>query len=96
MSKDNTKNLGEYAVNGGPGRPKGGRRVALDLLDNMLADAGNQEIFKSAIQREFEAKPLEFFRTYVMPLMPKNIEVTGEEGGAINTSVRIIIEKDAD
>jgi len=35
---------------GGPGRPKGGRRVTLDKLDDMLAKAENLKTFEKALQ----------------------------------------------
>lgn len=68
---------------GGPGRPKGGRRVTIELLDNMFAQSENQAKFLEALQVEFDKDPLKCWTTYGMPLVPKNIELSGLEGNAI-------------
>ena len=41
-------NLGEYAVKGGPGRPKGSRRKALDYLDQLFDENPHEKLFKEA------------------------------------------------
>ncbi len=61
---------------GGPGRPKGGRRVTIDKLDDMLAKAENLKTFEKALQEGFDKNPLSFWRTYVFPLLPKNQHLT--------------------
>ena len=63
------------------GRPKGavgGRSLALATLDKMLARASNRAALEKALQRNFRDDPVKFFRTMVMPLMPK--EATGWSG----------------
>ena len=67
---------------GGPGRPSGslsGRGKLLGVLDQMLAEAGNLELFRQKIREKFNEDPLAFFKTYVMPLLPKdiNLELSG-------------------
>jgi len=90
MAGDNTKNLGEYAKKGGPGRPKGGRRVTLDTLDAMLSEAGNIEKFRQKAQNEFDKDPLAFWHKYILPVMPKDIEVGNKDGLPFETTQTII------
>jgi hypothetical protein len=57
------------------GRPRGsgnGRAQALATLDRMLAKAGSQRKLEQALEAELDAHPVEFFRTLVVPLMPRN------------------------
>ena len=61
---------------GGPGRPKGGRRVTLDKLDEMLAKAENLKTFEKALQEGFDKNPLSFWKTYVFPLLPQKSALT--------------------
>ncbi len=64
---------------GGPGRTKGsvgGRAAALGVLDCVLSQAKNKKALKAAFQAEIDGNPTKFFRTYVMPLLPKNIDLT--------------------
>ena len=78
--RDNTKNLGEFAISGGPGRPRGGRRLTLEKLDEMLAKAGNLEKFEEALQEGFDKDPLGFWKTYVFPLLPQKLVLTDSFG----------------
>jgi len=70
---------------GGPGRPIGGRRKTLDSLDAMLANEKNLIKFEKALQDEFDKDPLKFWKEYAFPLLPRNIELTGFDGGPIET-----------
>ena len=79
MTKDIVKNLGEYAITGGPGRPKGGRTQAIETLDRMLAREGNQEKLEECLQKEFDDNPPRFLLRFVYPLAPKNVNI--EAGG---------------
>jgi len=92
MNKNSVKNLGEYAKTGGPGAPIGGRRKALNVLDSMLAKAENLKKFEIAIQEKFDQNPIDFFKEYVMPLMPKGFELSGPNGGPIETSNLAILK----
>ena len=63
---------------GGPGRPKGstsGRAKALAALDRILGQEENIKKFEKELQDEFERGPIDFFRTFAMPLLPKNVIV---------------------
>lgn len=63
---------------GGPGRGLSGRRKTLDVLDNLLSKAGNQKKLEKAFQEAFDKDPLTFWKTYVMPVLPKEIELEAE------------------
>jgi len=93
MKKNVSKNLGEYAKKGGPGRPKCGRSLAIEILDKMLAEAGNQKILKQAMQEEFKNKPLDFVYKFAYPLMPREIDL-GSGGEPIKNVVLGITFKD--
>ena len=88
------KNLGEHAQNGGPGKPKGGRRIALDILDRMLAKAGNQEILEITLEDKFKGDPYKFFKEIIMPLVPKGIDIA--MGDETLTGFQIIVKKTDD
>lgn len=63
------------------GKPKGsigGRARALLMLDEIMAKAGNLKLLGEEFQKAFKAKPLSFFKTYVMPLLPKETKLTGD------------------
>ena len=55
------------------GRPKGqtGRGIALAVLDQMLKTTPNQRLLKIRLERSFREDPVKFFKTIVMPLLPK-------------------------
>lgn len=62
------------------GKPKGavgGRTKALLKLDEIMGKCENLKILGEEFQKAFEAKPLSFFKNYVMPLLPKETTLTG-------------------
>jgi len=69
---------------GGPGRPKSGRTQALAILDKLLSEAQNKKVLKDSLQSEFDKDPAKFFRTYGMPLLPKEVNLEMPEGVTIN------------
>lgn len=87
MNKNSVKNLGEYAKKGGPGRKKTGRSLAIQILDEMLAKESNQTKFRIALQDDFDKDTINFFKTIVMPLLPRNVELTGHDGGTMELSL---------
>ena len=76
---------------GGPGRPKGssGRTQALSVLDSMLALAKNKAKLKAVLQEEFDNNTFKFFKTIIIPLLPKNVDLNlgAEEGTEININL---------
>ena len=68
------------------GRPKGiksGRTLALAELDRAWALTRNREHLRDFIQAAIDKDPLENFRTYVMPLLPKEGKVAVEHDGIV-------------
>ena len=50
---------------------KGGRSRALMTLDKMLAKHSCQIALSRALEVEFRKEPVRFFRTIIMPLLPR-------------------------
>ena len=66
------------------GRPKGavgGRARALVELDKMLGQKENAELLAEKLEADFREDPVRFFKTVVMPLLPKESKV--DVGGGI-------------
>lgn len=68
------------------GRPKGscgGRTRALIALDKMIGRKRNEGKIIQALEEYLDEKPLEFFKTIVMPLLPKESKVAVESDGIV-------------
>jgi hypothetical protein len=68
------------------GRPKGssgGRVQALAALDVMLAKRKNQRALVSALEDELQGDPVRFFKTIIMPLLPREAKLSVEHDGVI-------------
>jgi hypothetical protein len=74
-------------VSGNPdGRPKGssgGRVQALAALDVMLAKRKNQRALVKALESEFLGNPVRFFKTIIMPLLPREAKLSLDHDGVI-------------
>ncbi len=74
-------------VSGNPnGRPKGssgGRVQALIALDAMLAKKKNQRALLDALESELTANPVRFFKTVIMPLLPREARLSLENDGVV-------------
>ena len=77
----------EPGKSGNPrGRPKGsygGRIKALALLDKIMARKRNQADLERAIEESFRKDPMGFFKTVIMPLLPKEAKVDVEHDGIV-------------
>jgi len=61
------------------GRPKGavgGRMRALATLDKIMSKRQNQKELAAAFEREFLQDPVQFFRTVIVPLLPREAKAT--------------------
>jgi len=56
-----------------------GRRAILQALDKVLSEENSIKLFAEAFRKQFEESPLPTFRILVMPLLPKEMLLTGEE-----------------
>ena len=68
------------------GRPKGsygGRIQALAGLDRLLARKRNQKALIGALEAELQANPVRFFRTVIMPLLPRESRLAVDREGVI-------------
>ena len=68
------------------GRPKGsygGRIKALAALDRMLSQRANREVLVEAMQKSFRRDPMAFFRSVIMPLLPKESKLELQRSGVV-------------
>ena len=68
------------------GRPKGsygGRIMALATLDKLLARKKSQHALIRALEKELLANPVRFFRTMIMPLLPRESKLSFDHAGVI-------------
>ena len=61
----------------------GGRMLALLVLDKMLARRKTQATLMRALDDEFKANPVAFFKTIVMPLLPREAKLTLDRNGVM-------------
>ena len=77
----------EPGQSGNPaGRPKGsygGRIQALAGLDKLLARKKNQKALIEALEKELQANPVRFFRTVIMPLLPRESKLSFDHDGVV-------------
>ena len=68
------------------GRPKGssgGRVRALMKLDEMLSKKRNERVLMQAMEAELLRDPVGFFKSVVMPLLPKESRLSFENEGVV-------------
>ena len=77
----------QTGVSGNPrGRPKGsygGRIQALASLDKLLAKKKNQRALIVALEAELQSNPVRFFKTVIMPLLPRESKLSFDQEGVI-------------
>jgi len=77
----------DAGTSGNPvGRPKGsygGRIQALAALDRMLGKKKNQTALVKALEADFTADPVRFFKTVVMPLLPRESKLKFDHDGVV-------------
>ncbi len=77
----------EAGESGNPhGRPKGsygGRIQALAGLDKLLARKKNQKALIAALERDLQKDPVRFFKTVIMPLLPKESKLAFDHDGIV-------------
>ncbi len=68
------------------GRPKGtcgGRVLALAGLDQLLARKKNKDALIAALEEELHKDPVRFFKTVIMPLLPREARLSVDSDGII-------------
>lgn len=77
----------EAGSSGNPvGRPKGsygGRIQALASLDKLLARPRNQQALIKALEKDLQADPVRFFKTVIMPLLPRESKLSFDHDGVV-------------
>ena len=77
----------EAGPSGNPtGRPKGscgGRFMALASLDTLLAKKKNQKALMAALEKDLLRDPVRFFKTVIMPLLPREAKLSFDHEGVI-------------
>jgi hypothetical protein len=77
----------EIGESGNPqGRPKGsygGRIMALASLDTLLAKKKNQKALMAALEKDLLKDPVRFFKTVIMPLLPREAKLSFDHEGVI-------------
>jgi hypothetical protein len=75
---------------GQSGNPKGrvkgsygGRIQALAVLDEIMAHSQRRKKLAQAMIDEFDKNPLHFFKTVIMPLLPKESKMQVDHDGVI-------------
>lgn len=68
------------------GRPKGsygGRMQALAVLDKLVATTRSQKALSRALEAELHRDPVRFFKTVIMPLLPRESRLAFDHEGVI-------------
>ena len=68
------------------GRPKGscgGRIAALASLDQLLIKKKNQKALLEALEQDLLRDPVRFFKTVIMPLLPKESKLSFDQDGIV-------------
>ena len=74
-------------VSGNPGGRKkgayGGRIMALAALDRVLARKENRKLLIDALEEDFRKNPAHFFKSVIVPLLPKESKLSFDHSGPI-------------
>jgi hypothetical protein len=60
-----------------------GRIQVLAMLDRLVAEKKSQASLKAALAEELHTNPLRFFRTVIMPLLPRDASLSIDRGGVV-------------
>lgn len=75
-------NLGEYAITGGPGRPKGSKNK-FTLIKEQMAEVWHEEMGKERFRALFTKDERTFIRALkeIIAILPKEIDLGKDENG---------------
>jgi hypothetical protein len=62
---------------------QGGRMLALGTLDRFMGKAKNQKKLAIALEKFFDEDPVRFFKTMIMPLLPREAKVQLNHDGIV-------------
>ena len=60
-----------------------GRIQTLTMLDQLVAEEESQKALKAALADELKSNPMRFFRTVLMPLLPKDAKLMIDADGVM-------------
>jgi len=66
-----------------------GRRVWRQALDRLLAESENVEKFVQAMQELIDESPIRVFKEFVMPLLPKEVDV-GQQSDDVVLKIELV------
>lgn len=80
---------------GNPAGKKPGtkNRLPVNLIKKILAITEQLEAEGKGLGDCANQEPKWFFEHFVKPILPKNVEVTGADGGPIQTTVEVIFKR---
>jgi len=58
-------------------------------LDRILARRSNKRLLSEVLQKEFRADPVKFFKTVIMPLLPRESKLAMDHDGIIEWKSRL-------
>lgn len=65
---------------GGPGRHKGSRTVALEIVYDVFNKYGKKDFRKKMIEL-VKSNPVAYYSRFIEPIQPKEFQLTGKDGG---------------
>ena len=65
------------------GRPPGGRSNALRILDTLLVQKKSEKKIRKALADEIDTNALGFFKTVIMPLLPRESKIEVDATGIV-------------
>jgi len=68
------------------GRPRGsvsGRVQALQVLDALMGERQSKRTLRTALAEKFNADAYDFFKTIIMPLLPKDAKLSVTNDGIV-------------
>ena len=82
----------------GPGRHPSswGRVQALRVLDDLVSNSENQVKLRDAMQHVFDENPVRFFKSIIMPLLPRSALLGVELTNGMAATLKIISGVDGD
>ena len=71
---------------GGPGRKKGSRSIAMEIIFDEFNKHGRKK-FREEMKKLVQLNPVAYYIKFILPIQPKEFQLTGKDGGAIVLSI---------
>ena len=76
------KNVFKKGNPGGPGRPKGTRSVALEIIYEVFDKYGKAG-FRKEMVALVKKNPVAYYLKFIQPIQPKEFELSGRDGAPL-------------